>query len=796
MYLGRLTFGIILAAWQLSGQSFTGMTCTGEVEAPREVDANTATGPMGDFMITCTGGTPTPAGQPVPILEFEVRTEPPLRFTNRPLEIPGFNTYVDSVLIIDDPTPQNLTMCVPQSGPDPDSCPGSRIGTGDGKGTYDPNASGPQRGNTWLADFDSEYAPQFVLSYTVGWDPPGPDGQRKARIASVYFDPSGLGVRRGEQKEVQMRVDVKAREPVHFGPYFGTSATVRESVDSDILGGTWFGCDNHEFKTGLPGGTDPTILLNSIYTEEYAIGMRRRLADRGFRREKQDDGSWPYDIGDEDFGTVLGLLIGNVPAGVQLYGERVVTDGSTRAELETTTPSTDPWVLVPVNNGQADLRWQIVSADDTRLERLTPRVGISYKANEAAAGIISAKTYLAPSDEYPRHTIPRYYSSQPQDPNRNGEAAVAINSCASRDTVNQSFALTSGLFPITYFQQGLPAEEGKTYVFSSGAPNRDVTVEVVNTPWLTMTPNGTTTPVTIDMKINPDVLTSPSPGSAMASGGNLRAALLAPGNYTGTFRVRSSGAATTTLNVPLIVNPPGPHLTRPGVANAASYETEAVAPGEVLAFFGERFGPDALVTAQLVDGKFATTLGETRVLFDGVAAPMVYAARGQVSAIAPFGLAGKKGTRIQIEYRGVRSPAVNVPVAAAVPALLTANASGSGQAAALNQDNSFNSQIGALPGEYAVFFGVGGPATDVPGRDGELYAAPLPQFTGPVTVLLDGVEVPAADVAYVGPAPGLVQGVWQGNVKISANARRNSAVQVQFRFGDFVTQPGVTVSVR
>ena len=179
-----------------------------------------------------------------------------------------------------------------------------------------------------------------------------------------------------------------------------------------------------------------------------------------------------------------------------------------------------------------------------------------------------------------------------------------------------------------------------------------------------------------------------------------------------------------------------------------------------------------------------------------MAAPLLYATRGQVSAIAPFALEGKTSTVVEIEYRGVKSPGVRILVSPAVPGLLTADASGTGQAAALNQDNSFNSQVGGLPGEYVIVFGVGGPKTDQAGRDGELYVAPLPKFTGRVVVLLDGVEVPAADVAYVGPAPGLAQGVWQANIRLPAGARRNSKMEIQLRFGDYVTQPGVVVSVR
>jgi uncharacterized protein (TIGR03437 family) len=100
-----------------------------------------------------------------------------------------------------------------------------------------------------------------------------------------------------------------------------------------------------------------------------------------------------------------------------------------------------------------------------------------------------------------------------------------------------------------------------------------------------------------------------------------------------------------------------------------------------------------------------------------------------------------------------------------------------------------------MPGRYVSFFGVGGPSTDPPGRDGEINTE-LGRFTGPVKVLLDGQEVPEGDIGYVGPAPSLLDGVWTGVVRIPANAERNRPKYIEFVFGDVKTQPGVEVLVQ
>ncbi len=122
------------------------------------------------------------------------------------------------------------------------------------------------------------------------------------------------------------------------------------------------------------------------------------------------------------------------------------------------------------------------------------------------------------------------------------------------------------------------------------------------------------------------------------------------------------------------VSPPTqtPAISAEGVVNAASYAGGAVAPGEIVAIFGENLGPSSLVSMELTaDGQYAkTSVGGTRVLFDGVAAPMVYSSAGQISTVVPFSVAGKPATTIQVEHDGLLSNAVSMPVAPRCPAYL------------------------------------------------------------------------------------------------------------------------------
>src|SRR5207302_6947603 len=122
------------------------------------------------------------------------------------------------------------------------------------------------------------------------------------------------------------------------------------------------------------------------------------------------------------------------------------------------------------------------------------------------------------------------------------------------------------------------------------------------------------------------------------------------------------------------------------IGSAASYEQEVVSPGEMIAIFGSNLGPPAPAGMQLDEtGSVATILAETRVLFDGVPGPMVYASPTQVNAIVPFGVSGDS-TQIVVEYQGQASTAASVAIAPSTPAIFSADGSGAGQAIAINQD--------------------------------------------------------------------------------------------------------------
>jgi uncharacterized protein (TIGR03437 family) len=188
----------------------------------------------------------------------------------------------------------------------------------------------------------------------------------------------------------------------------------------------------------------------------------------------------------------------------------------------------------------------------------------------------------------------------------------------------------------------------------------------------------------------------------------------------------------------------GPVVSQGGVRNAASYAAPPVAVGEMIVVHGTNFG----------------TLETTKVLFDSQPATLIYVTPSQLAATVPASVANRATTSLVIQSGNVSSAPIVLSVAPSAPAIFTADASGSGQAAALNQDSSINGASSpAAQGSVIVLFGTGG---------GALTLDSLPRLTLPASATVAGVD---AEVLFAGAAPGLPEGVMQTNLKMPAGVQ-------------------------
>ncbi len=291
-------------------------------------------------------------------------------------------------------------------------------------------------------------------------------------------------------------------------------------------------------------------------------------------------------------------------------------------------------------------------------------------------------------------------------------------------------------------------------------------VQVSGGDWLTATPARPAAPTLLTVGVKP--------------------ATLPPGSYQGTVTLTGTGTAKgiATITVVLqVLDSKTTVMTVDRVTDAAGYQEGGVAPGEMITIFGSGLAPAGIVTLALDSaGKVATTLNGVQVLFNGTPAPLVYISPGQIAAVAPYELDGRAQTTIQVNWNGQVSNSVLLPVVATAPGIFTADASGTGPAAAITQ-----------PGVITLYL-TGEGQTVPPGITGKVttVSAVPPLTPAPAAAISVMVGGQPANFTFAGEAPGIVSGVLQLNVTIPP-ALGPGTYPVSVAIGGKLTQSGVLV---
>lgn len=269
--------------------------------------------------------------------------------------------------------------------------------------------------------------------------------------------------------------------------------------------------------------------------------------------------------------------------------------------------------------------------------------------------------------------------------------------------------------------------------------------------WLLVSPASGTTPLTLHVTVNPVGLTA--------------------GTYQGRITVTSADAGNSPLSVQvtLSVLAPAPTISVLAFTNGASFIAGPGAPNTLMSAFGVLPG---------------CTSG-AQVWLDGVATSVFASTPGQINFLVPPGIAGKRTTTVRISCAGLNSDAMPLQIADQAPAVFTASANGSGQAAIVNQDGS--TKPPSAPGTIVAVYGTGFGLFGSPGPDGLAHVAL------DVAASIGG-EV--ATVMYAGEAPGFTSGLQQINVLIPADIPSGTQVTLQLSAGGVATQAGVTLAIQ
>jgi hypothetical protein len=394
---------------------------------------------VGDVVLNCTGGTPTPAGALVPQVNIQIflNTNVTSRLVADPLS--------EALILIDDPPTGTQNPCIPAGGGT--NCPVLGVGTGTGVNFRNSGAIAGTVPNVFQA---RNGGANSLIWLGVPIDPPGTNGVRTIRITNVRANANQLGTSSTLiPTQIQMFISITPPQslplnnPQQTVAYVaqGLAFSLRNAANSASSSGVTFlqcvGNNATTFSntaTALAQGT--TVFAR--FTEGFASSFKRRnvapfgpgggsfSADTSPTPLNQDSpgGICPTCAGGQyftetgfyngnfsstnglnraglaDHGTRLMLRFNNIPAGVTpvvgIY-ENGATAANSRVRLVSTdafgagafsavsATGTSPYAFAPVSitNGAGVAVYEVMNSDPLSVESIDVPVAITFVSNTA-----------------------------------------------------------------------------------------------------------------------------------------------------------------------------------------------------------------------------------------------------------------------------------------------------------------------------------------------------------------------------------------------------------------------------
>ena len=247
-----------------------------------------------------------------------------------------------------------------------------------------------------------------------------------------------------------------------------------------------------------------------------------------------------------------------------------------------------------------------------------------------------------------------------------------------------------------------------------------------------------------------------------------------------------------TVNVPVALQTGATTPLTSGTANAASYAGTYIAPGGLVAIFGQQLAGQTDQPSQL---PFPTLDKGTQVLLGGIPLPLRYVSGTQINAQVPFDLAPNTQQQLVVKSGSAQSVPQDVVVAVAQPGIYTVDSTGQG--AGIIVDGISNQPITlsnpAQAGQVVTIYCTGLGAVSPPVATGSPApsSGSVSQTVNPVMVTIGGVDAP---VQFAGLTPGSPD-LYQVNAVVPAGVQSGNAAVVLSVAGQS-SADGVTVSVR
>ena len=273
----------------------------------------------------------------------------------------------------------------------------------------------------------------------------------------------------------------------------------------------------------------------------------------------------------------------------------------------------------------------------------------------------------------------------------------------------------------------------------------------------------------------------------------------------------SSNAGDIIYNTNKMIGVETCDLAKPTVSavrNAGSFADGPFAANTLIALGGTGFqaaGTTRLITrSDIVDSKFPSELSCIAVEVAGKRAPLTYAQANQINAQIPT--LGDRGAVnvVAIANPGTpnerRSDPASITLVANSPAFfrflptpcIAAVFASNGQISA--DPSLIPGSKGVRPGDVIALYATGLGLLDPVFQAGEVVDEAA-RLKDTLTIEWAGTALPAADVSYVGAAPGAISGLYQINLKVPAAVTSNAQNQVRMRVGGVLSPEGTTIFV-
>jgi uncharacterized protein (TIGR03437 family) len=222
-----------------------------------------------------------------------------------------------------------------------------------------------------------------------------------------------------------------------------------------------------------------------------------------------------------------------------------------------------------------------------------------------------------------------------------------------------------------------------------------------------------------------------------------------------------------------------------GVANSAGGTLAGrVTPGELISIYGANIGPAAaLIGSFNAGGYLPVSLGGVQLTIDGIPAPLLYVSASQINTVAPVELNGSAPVSLQLTVGTTPLPPFRLVIDPAIPAVFRLPG---GNAAAINQDGTLNSQSNPAKAGSIVSVWATGVGLPVAGANGQLTTTAGQMCDCQIEQVYIASEagptsVPPAyqQIQYAGPAPGTVTGVVQLNFQVTGSGEYNLIANYQ-----------------